>query len=88
MVNLRRSVALAVIVLVVTFAYAYAGTGVSQLFFKHQANGSITEAGNDLLFSRVAVLQPYRVSDRKVGSPAARPLQWETGTRCRPLCRE
>ena len=28
------------------------------------------------------------VEGRKVGSPAGGPLQWTSGTRCRPLCRE
>jgi K+-transporting ATPase ATPase C chain len=49
LIHLRRSVALAAVALVLTFAYAYAGTGVSQLFFKHQANGSITSNGSTLI---------------------------------------
>ncbi len=49
LVYLRRSVVLAVVALVLTFAYAYAGTGVSQLFFKHQANGSLTANGSTLI---------------------------------------
>jgi K+-transporting ATPase ATPase C chain len=32
-----------------TFAFAYAGTGISQLFFKHQADGSITANGSTLI---------------------------------------
>src|ERR1700722_9105609 len=48
--HLRRSVVLALISLVVFgFAYAYAGTGISQLFFKHQADGSITANGSTLI---------------------------------------
>jgi potassium-transporting ATPase KdpC subunit len=47
--HLRRSVVLAVVALVLTFAFAYAGTGVSQLFFKHQADGSITANGSTLI---------------------------------------
>ena len=31
------------------FVYAFAGTGVSQLFFKHQADGSITANGSTLI---------------------------------------
>jgi K+-transporting ATPase ATPase C chain len=47
--HLRRSVVLALVILVLTFAFAYAGTGVSQLFFKHQADGSITPNGSTLI---------------------------------------
>ena len=47
--HLRRSVILALVALVLTFAYAFAGTGVSQLFFKHQADGSITANGSTLI---------------------------------------
>jgi len=47
--HLRRSVILAIVVLVATFVYAYAGTGVAQLLFKHQADGSITANGSTLI---------------------------------------
>jgi K+-transporting ATPase ATPase C chain len=49
LVHIRRSVILALVVLVLTFAFAYAGTGISQLFFKHQADGSITANGSTLI---------------------------------------
>jgi potassium-transporting ATPase KdpC subunit len=49
LVHLRRAVVLAVVALVLTFVYAFVGTGVSQLFFKHQANGSITANGSTLI---------------------------------------
>jgi K+-transporting ATPase ATPase C chain len=49
LVHLRRSIILAIVVLALTFAFAYAGTGVSQLFFKHQANGSLTADGSMLI---------------------------------------
>jgi len=49
LVHIRRSVVLAVVALVLTFAYAFAGVGVSQLFFKHQANGSLTANGSTLI---------------------------------------
>lgn len=49
LVHIRRSVLLAVAVLVLTFAFAYLGTGVSQLFFKHQADGSLTANGSTLI---------------------------------------
>ncbi len=47
--NLRRSVVLSAFLLVVVFAYAYAGTGVSQLLFPRQANGSLTSSGSTLI---------------------------------------
>jgi K+-transporting ATPase ATPase C chain len=47
--HLRRGLVLALLLVVFTFAYALAGTGVSQLFFGHQANGSITAAGSTLI---------------------------------------
>jgi potassium-transporting ATPase KdpC subunit len=49
LVHIRRSVALVVVTLVLTFAYAFLGTGVSQLLFKHQADGSITANGSTLI---------------------------------------
>ena len=48
-INLKRSLVFALIAIVVTFAYALLGTGVSQLFFKSQANGSITPMGATLI---------------------------------------
>lgn len=47
--NLRRSAIIAVVFLVFTFAYAFLGTGVAQVFFKHQADGSITANGSTLI---------------------------------------
>ncbi len=50
LVHLRRSVIFALICLVFFgFVYAFAGTGVAQLFFGHQANGSITASGSTLI---------------------------------------
>jgi K+-transporting ATPase ATPase C chain len=49
LVHIRRSVALVVVAIVLTFAYAFIGTGVSQLLFKHQADGSITANGSTLI---------------------------------------
>jgi K+-transporting ATPase ATPase C chain len=48
--HLRRSVILALICCAFFgFVYAFAGTGLSQLFFGHQANGSITANGSTLV---------------------------------------
>ena len=49
LVHLRRSVILAVVALILTFAYAFVGTGVAQVLFKHQADGSITANGSTLI---------------------------------------
>jgi potassium-transporting ATPase KdpC subunit len=49
LVHIRRSVVLVVVALVLTFAFAFLGTGVSQLLFKHQADGSISANGSTLI---------------------------------------
>ena len=49
LIHLRRAVTLAVVALALTFAYAFLGTGVSQVLFKHQADGSITANGSTLI---------------------------------------
>jgi K+-transporting ATPase ATPase C chain len=47
--HLRRSLILALIAIVLTFVYAFVGTGVSQVLFKHQADGSVTANGSTLV---------------------------------------
>src|SRR5215469_4416377 len=47
--HLRRSVIIALVFLILVFVYALAGTGLSQLFFSHQANGSLTANGSTLI---------------------------------------
>ena len=47
--HLRRSVILGLIAIVLTFVYAFVGTGVSQVLFKHQADGSVTANGSTLI---------------------------------------
>lgn len=50
LVHLRRSLVMAVICLVfLGFVYTLAGTGVAQVLFKHQADGSITANGSTLI---------------------------------------
>jgi potassium-transporting ATPase KdpC subunit len=50
LVHLRRSlVAVVAITIVFGFLYALAGTGVAQVLFKHQADGSITSNGSALI---------------------------------------
>jgi potassium-transporting ATPase KdpC subunit len=47
--QLRSALVLGVLGLIVTFAYALAGTGIAQLFFSHQADGSLTANGSTLI---------------------------------------
>jgi potassium-transporting ATPase KdpC subunit len=47
--HLRRSVILGLLAIVLTFVYAFVGTGVSQVLFKHQADGSVTPYGSTLV---------------------------------------
>jgi K+-transporting ATPase ATPase C chain len=47
--HFRRAILLAIVALILTFAYAFAGVGISQLFFAHQANGSIAADGSTLI---------------------------------------
>jgi K+-transporting ATPase ATPase C chain len=49
LVHIRRSIVLAVIALVLVFVYAFAGVALSQVLFKHQADGSITANGSTLI---------------------------------------
>ncbi len=49
LIHIRRAVTLAVVALILVFAYAFIGTGVSQVLFKHQADGSITPNGSTLI---------------------------------------
>lgn len=50
LINLRRSlVAIVAFTVFFGFVYALAGTGVAQLLFRHQADGSITANGSTLI---------------------------------------
>ena len=49
LVHLRRSVIFGLIAIVLTLAFAFVGTGVSQVLFKHQADGSMTANGSTLI---------------------------------------
>jgi potassium-transporting ATPase KdpC subunit len=44
--NLRRAVALSVVMIVLCLVYTYAETGIAQVFFRHQADGSLTLYGS------------------------------------------
>jgi potassium-transporting ATPase KdpC subunit len=63
--NLRRAlVAIVVITVVWGFVYTFVGTGVAQLFFRGQADGSITKYGSNLIgqnwngYSTTKILDP------------------------------
>jgi K+-transporting ATPase ATPase C chain len=47
--HLRRGVLATVVFAALSFVYALAGTGLSQVLFPHQANGSITPSGSTLI---------------------------------------
>jgi K+-transporting ATPase ATPase C chain len=48
--HIRRSIiSILVMTVLFGFVYAFVGTGISQLFFHHQANGSITSNGSTLI---------------------------------------
>jgi len=50
LIHLRRSLVMAVVCLVFFgFVYGLAGTGVAQVLFAHQANGSLTANGSTLI---------------------------------------
>jgi len=49
LIHIRRSVVLALVALILTFAFALIGTALSQVLFKHQANGSLTASGSTLI---------------------------------------
>ncbi len=57
--HLRRSLVLGVIALVLTFAYAFVATGVSQVLFRHQADGSITPDGSTLIGQNWSVMTTF-----------------------------
>jgi potassium-transporting ATPase KdpC subunit len=59
-VNLRRStVAVVVFTAFFGFLYMFAGTGVAQLLFKHQADGSITASGSTLIGQNWSVMTTF-----------------------------
>ncbi|HVC14431.1 MAG TPA: potassium-transporting ATPase subunit C [Acidimicrobiales bacterium] len=65
LLNLRRSLAAIVVMTAIFgFAYALAGTGVAQLFFHRQADGSISANGSTLIgqswngYSTTSILDP------------------------------
>jgi potassium-transporting ATPase KdpC subunit len=59
-VNLRRSaVAIVVFTAIFGFVYAFAGTGVAQLFFRGEADGSVTADGSRLIGQNWSVMTTF-----------------------------
>jgi len=59
-INLRRSiVSIVIFTAFFGFVYALAGTGVAQLLFKHQADGSITAQGSTLIGQNWSVMTTF-----------------------------
>lgn len=83
--HLRRSLVLAGLLLVFTFAYAFLGTGIAQLLFHGQANGSITRNGSTLIgqnwtsngwfHGRPDDTGPYAASKRNGAAGGDNPLE-------------
>ena len=49
LLNLRRAFFFSLVAIAFTFAYALVGTGLAQVAFKSQADGSITANGSTLI---------------------------------------
>lgn len=71
--HLRRSVILIVLATAGAFLFAYAGTGVSQVLFKHQANGSLTANGSTLIGQNWASPKWFHGRPDDTGPYAANP---------------
>ncbi|HEX3564783.1 MAG TPA: potassium-transporting ATPase subunit C, partial [Acidimicrobiales bacterium] len=75
-----RSVTMALICLVFFgFVYALAGTGVAQLFFRHQADGSITANGSTLIGQNWSSPKWFHGRPDDTGPYAADPKQKVAG---------
>ena len=80
LVHIRRSVIMALIWLVLLgFVYAFVGTGVAQLFFRHQADGSITANGSSLIGQNWASPKWFHGRPDDFGPYAANPKKNVSG---------
>ena len=80
LIHLRRSVTMALICLVFFgFVYALAGTGVAQVFFRHQADGSITANGSTLIGQNWSSPKWFHGRPDDTGPYAADPKQKVAG---------
>jgi len=77
--HLRRSIVLALLAIVVTFVYAMAGTAVAQIFFKGQADGSITANGSTLIGQNWPSHQWFHGRPDDTGPYAANPKAHVSG---------
>ncbi|MGO8877273.1 MAG: K(+)-transporting ATPase subunit C [Acidimicrobiales bacterium] len=51
LVHLRRAVAVSIVLIVLCLVYTFVETGIGQLFFSYQANGSLIKEGNTVIAS-------------------------------------
>ena len=80
LLHLRRSLTMAVICTVLFgFVYAFAGTGVAQLFFKSQANGSLGANGSTLIGQNWASSKWFHGRPDDTGPYAANPAKKISG---------
>ncbi|MDA8071104.1 MAG: potassium-transporting ATPase subunit C [Actinomycetota bacterium] len=78
--HLRRSAVLTVVCFVVFgLAYALAGTGVAQVLFPHQANGSLTANGSTLIGQNWAATRWFHGRPDDFGPYAADPKKGISG---------
>lgn len=76
LVHLRRSFVMAVLcTLIFGFAYAFAGTGVAQVLFKHQADGSLTANGSTLIGQNWSSPKWFHGRPDDTGPYAANPMK-------------
>jgi potassium-transporting ATPase KdpC subunit len=78
--HLRRSaISILVFTIIFGFVYAFAGTGVAQLFFKHQADGSISANGSPLIGQNWNSPKWFHGRPDDAGPYAANPKQHVSG---------
>jgi K+-transporting ATPase ATPase C chain len=80
LLHLRRSLVMATICLVFFgFVYAFAGTGLSQLLFKSQANGSLSANGSTLIGQNWSSSKWFHGRPDDTGPYAADPKEGVSG---------
>ena len=51
LVHLRRAIVVSIVMIVLCLVYTYVETGIGQLFFRYQADGSLIKEGNTIIAS-------------------------------------
>ncbi|MFZ0170560.1 MAG: K(+)-transporting ATPase subunit C [Acidimicrobiales bacterium] len=51
LVHLRRAIVVSIVLIVLCIVYTYVETGIGQLFFRYQADGSLVKQGNTVIAS-------------------------------------